>query len=222
MKLALRRDWKNVAAFCAVGLASFGCAKEPNAPVGYTPERLTAPVAYSRQPPTTRGVTAVQPEAEVRAADQAVEPPQASPDNAAQTRDNEPRRGAPDPEDVTTPAAGETPVAPPTIRTRVARSLAAASQQIDRLRRMEESSSGAAPREVVDSAMADLENKRERVLQDLREFELRADGRTTQVSTMLEHDVATLEDAVQSSHALAPPPSQGLPQPSPLPPSHAW
>lgn len=94
--------------------------------------------------------------------------------------------------------------------------VASASEQIERLNRIQRSESNAAPREDVDRALGDLESKRETVLQDMRELAIQP---TADVFSKLSADVARLRGAVRTSYAIAPPPSQGLPPPSPLPPS---
>ena len=104
-------------------------------------------------------------------------------------------------------------------RARAAQLVGLAAQQVDRLRRMEKSDHDLAPREDVDGALSDLEIERENVLQDLRELELRP---AEDVLAKLEGDVAHLQNAIRATYGVAPPPSQGLPQPIPLPPSQAW
>jgi hypothetical protein len=94
--------------------------------------------------------------------------------------------------------------------------VALASQQIDRLQRIQRSESNAAPREDVEQALADLEGKRDTVLQDLRELAIQPTG---DVLSKLSADDARLLGAVRVSYVIARPPAQGLPQPSPLPPA---
>lgn len=103
-------------------------------------------------------------------------------------------------------------------RTRAEQTILRASQQVDRLRRMENSGNDSAPREDVEDALNDLEVGRDKVLQDWRELALRP---SDAIVAKLDDDVASLESAVRRSYAVAPPPSQGLPQPSPLTPSQA-
>jgi hypothetical protein len=114
------------------------------------------------------------------------------------------------------PASGVTE-AQPDVRSRARQVVGVASQQIDRLRRME-STSANAHHEDIDAVRTDLENKRERVLQGLREMELLPSDRAMDVERQVDSDVAALQVAIRSSYAIAPPAFQGLPQPSPLPP----
>ncbi|HZU84830.1 MAG TPA: hypothetical protein VE987_17990 [Polyangiaceae bacterium] len=125
----------------------------------------------------------------------------------------------PSPYDATPPYGATAPQAD--TRDHAERVVAQASQQISRLERMRtgQSENNATPRLDVDSALSDLQNKRERVLQDMRELALEPASRSSAVQAQLDADVAALQRAISSSYAVAPPPSQGLPQPSPLPPS---
>jgi hypothetical protein len=125
---------------------------------------------------------------------------------------------APAPNAVVVPEAQGATESQPDGRTRAEQTMLLASQQVDRLRRMEKSGNDSAPREDVDAALNDLENQRGKVLQDLREVALRP---SNAILAKLDDDVASLESAMRGSFAIAPPPSQGLPQPSPLTPSQA-
>jgi hypothetical protein len=107
----------------------------------------------------------------------------------------------------------------PDSRLRAAQAVGLASQQVARLRMMATSANGLAPRPDVDAAFGELQIKRENVLQDLRELELRP---SDDLLMQLDGDVASLRGAIRDSYGVAPPPSQGLAQPSPLPPSEAW
>lgn len=90
---------------------------------------------------------------------------------------------------------------------------------MDRLRLMETSGNDGVLREDIDDALGGLASQREKVLQDLAEFELRP---SDDLLVKVDEDVASLDGAVKRSYTVAPPPSQGLPQPSPLAPSLAW
>jgi hypothetical protein len=125
---------------------------------------------------------------------------------------------APAPNAVVVPEAQGATESQPDGRMRAEQTILLASQQVDRLRRMEKSGNDSAPREDVEAALNDLEIRRDKVLQDWRELALRP---SDAIVAKLDDDVASLESAVRRSYAIAPPPSQGLPQPSPLTPSQA-
>jgi hypothetical protein len=125
------------------------------------------------------------------------------------------------------PAASTVNVAPPAYgateaqpdeRTQATQMVALATQQIERLQRIQALSSDAR-REDLGASIRNLEGKRGRVLQDLRELEMRPVGRSADIQMQLATDAANLQAAVRASQVTAPPPSQGLPQPSPLAPS---
>jgi hypothetical protein len=119
-----------------------------------------------------------------------------------------------------TPAAQ--PYMPPgDQRARAAETVAVASRQIERLTRMADTADPER-RSELDSTLGDLQSRRERVLQDLRELEMR--GPASQASTSdrlssgLDRDLNALQMSVQDSYDFAPPPSKGMPPPAPLPP----
>jgi len=170
---------------------AIGCVEEERVPIGYT----IAPA-----------VTATQPRPGVTSAQQ--QPPPAVDDVEA------PPGGS-----VAAPPAESATESPPNGRARAVKVVGLASLQVDRLRRMERSAGDSAPREDVDAALSDLEINRGKVLQDLRELELRA---SEDVSAKLDGDVDYLQNAVRASYVIAPDASHGLPQPTPLPPSQAW
>jgi hypothetical protein len=124
---------------------------------------------------------------------------------------------APTTVNVAPPAYGATE-SQPDERTRATEMVALAQQQIDRLRRIQAVSSDAY-REDIDASVSDLQSKRGRVLQDLRELEMRPAGRSQDIQVQLAADAINLQEAMRASEAIAPSPSQGLPQPSPLTPS---
>jgi hypothetical protein len=74
----------------------------------------------------------------------------------------------------------------------------------------------------LDSTLGNLQRHREKVLQDLRELELRAPTSTSRVSdrlrSELDQDLNSLQMSVQDSYDFAPPPNKGMPPPAPLPP----
>ena len=109
----------------------------------------------------------------------------------------------------------------PGARDTAVRVVALASQQIERLSRILKSAEDPAQRHDVESILGELERQREKVLQDLSELELdpAAGDRLRQ---LLSGDLLDLQRSVTASYSTAPPPSQGLPSPSPLPPSEAW
>ena len=125
-----------------------------------------------------------------------------------------------------TPAEGATEQQPaeqrqPDERNDALRIVAVASQQIQRLSRILKSAQEPTQRHDVESILGDLERQREKVLQDLSELELEpAEG--DRLPQLLSGDVQDLQRSLTASYATAPPPSQGLPSPSPLPPSEAW
>lgn len=108
-------------------------------------------------------------------------------------------------------------------RAHVSRAVAAASQQIDRLRRMLETADPE-HRDELDTAIHDLQSRRERVLQDMREYEMRGAAVSPTVSDALrsemDRDLDALQSALHDSYDLAPPPGSGMAPPAPLPPSH--
>jgi hypothetical protein len=102
-------------------------------------------------------------------------------------------------------------------RMRVAQTVAQASSQIDRLQRVQSTAIGAR-RENVGDALYALERRRAKVLQDLRALDAERPGQRSAIRSELQRDLADLQDWLSASYALSPPPTQGLPPPSPLPP----
>jgi hypothetical protein len=111
--------------------------------------------------------------------------------------------------------------APHTDRERVAQAVALASRQIDRLTRMGESANPER-RSELDATLDDLQKRREKVLQDMRELELRGPaspaGMADTLRSELDRDLIDLQKALHDSYEVAPPPGQGMPPPAPLPP----
>jgi hypothetical protein len=103
-------------------------------------------------------------------------------------------------------------------RTRALQVLSLASAQLDRLRRMETTASDTL-REDIEAALANLQGRRQRVLEDMKELELAPAGSTADLQVLLNRDVAALQNALRRTYAIAPALSEGLPQPSPLAPS---
>ena len=125
-----------------------------------------------------------------------------------------------------TAAQPETPAAQPPAptsdeRERASQIVALASRQIERLTRMVETADPER-RSELDSMIGDLQRRREKVLQDMRELEMR--GPTSESSTSdrlrsgLDRDLNDLRMTVGDSFDIAPPPGQGMPPPAPLPP----
>jgi hypothetical protein len=102
-------------------------------------------------------------------------------------------------------------------RIRVTQAVAQASSQIDRLQRIQSSAVGAR-RDNVGDALYALERRRAKVLQDLRAMDAEPPGQRSPLRNELQRDLAELQDWLSASYALAPPPTQGMPPPSPLPP----
>jgi hypothetical protein len=111
---------------------------------------------------------------------------------------------------------------PPTDdRARATEIVALASRQIERLTRMEETADPER-RSELDATLGDLQSRREKVLQDLRELEMRGPASAASTSdrlrSELERDLNDLQMTVRDSFDVAPPPSRGMPPPAPLPP----
>ncbi|HEX8791333.1 MAG TPA: hypothetical protein VF765_10325 [Polyangiaceae bacterium] len=106
-------------------------------------------------------------------------------------------------------------------RARVSQAVALATQQLNRLTRIEESADPDRRNELED-AVGDLRNRREKVLQDMRELELRGPAASATASDTLREelyrDLAALQAAVRESYAVAPPPGSGMSPPAPIPP----
>jgi len=118
-----------------------------------------------------------------------------------------------------TPAA-QPPAAPVDDRERAQQIVALASRQIDRLTRMVDTADPER-RSELDSTIGDLQSRREKVLQDLRELELRgpsAASTSDRLRSGLARDLNDLQMTVRDSFDVAPPPGQGMPPPAPLPP----
>jgi hypothetical protein len=125
-----------------------------------------------------------------------------------------------------TAAQPATPAAQPSTplsddRGRVQEVVALASRQIERLTRMEETADPER-RSELDSTIGDLQSRREKVLQDMRELELRGPASAASTSdrlrSELDRDLNDLQMTVRDSFDVAPPPGKGMPPPAPLPP----
>jgi hypothetical protein len=122
-----------------------------------------------------------------------------------------------------TPAAQ--PYTPPgDARSRATETVALASRQIERLTRMAETADPER-RSDLDSTLGDLQSRREKVLQDMRELELRGPASAASTSddrlrSELDRDLSALQMSLQDSYDFAPPPSRGMPPPAPLPPEN--
>jgi hypothetical protein len=101
-------------------------------------------------------------------------------------------------------------------RARASEVVSQASDQIDRLERIQ-SMSADAHREGLDNSLYDLEHKREKVLQDMRELDVQPPAQRDAIRTELQRDLADLQGALQSAYRFSPAPSKGLPPPAPLP-----
>jgi hypothetical protein len=171
-------------------LAPFGCVEEERAPA-----RTARPAAQMAQPPPIDS--------------EAVEPSTPPPGGAA-ANVAPPATGAPESQGSMPPEQDE--------RTRATEVVSRASDQIDRLERIQ-SMSADAHREGLDSALYDLEHKRAKVLQDLREIDVQPPAQRSAMRTELQRDLADLQDSLLSAYRISPPPpSKGLPPPAPLPP----
>ncbi len=116
-----------------------------------------------------------------------------------------------------TPAA-QPPAAPVDDRERAQQIVALASRQIERLTRMRETADPER-RSELDSTIGDLQSRREKVLQDMRELELRGPtSAADRLRSELDRDLNDLRMTVRDSFDVAPPPGQGMPPPAPLPP----
>jgi hypothetical protein len=102
-------------------------------------------------------------------------------------------------------------------RAHVSEVVAQASDQIDRLQRIQ-SMSANAHREGLDNALYDLEHKREKVLQDMRELDVQPPAQGSAIRAELQRDLLDLQSALNATYRFSPPPSKGLPPPAPLPP----
>jgi hypothetical protein len=102
-------------------------------------------------------------------------------------------------------------------RARVAQLVGEATFQIDRLQRIQSMSTDA-NRGRLDGALDKLEHARERVLQGLRTLEAEPAEQRDATYAQIEIDLSDLRAALDVSLAIAPPPGQGLPPPSPPPP----
>jgi hypothetical protein len=116
-----------------------------------------------------------------------------------------------------TPAA-QPPAAPVDDRERASQIVTLASRQIERLTRMRETADPER-RSELDSTIGDLQSRREKVLQDMRELELRGPtSAADRLRSELDRDLNDLRMTVRDSFDVAPPPGQGMPPPAPLPP----
>lgn len=106
-------------------------------------------------------------------------------------------------------------------RARVSQGVTLATQQIDRLTRMQQYADPDR-QTTLQSTIDDLQSRREKVLQDMRELEIRGPAFSAMASDTLRsdlyRDLDDLQSSVQESYALAPPPGSGMAPPAPLPP----
>ena len=108
--------------------------------------------------------------------------------------------------------------APDDVRVRVESVVGQASTQVERLERMEKTSTDVR-REDLNGALTELEERRAKVLADLREFKMQPSGREASIRAELDRDLDDLRTAIRTSYGVVPPPSQGMPPPAPLSPS---
>lgn len=107
-------------------------------------------------------------------------------------------------------------------RARVTQGVTVATQQIDRLTRMQQH---APPdqQDALQSTIDDLQSRREKVMQDMRELEVRGPAFSAMGSDTLRsdlyRDLGDLQSSVRDSYGIAPPPGSGMPPPAPLPPA---
>jgi hypothetical protein len=127
-----------------------------------------------------------------------------------------------------TEAQPATPAAQPYVplsvdRGRVSEAVAQASRQIERLTRIEQTADPER-RDELDSTIGDLQSRREKVLQDMRELEMRGPASPASMSdtlhSELDRDLNDLQKSLHNSYDVAPPPGQGMPPPAPLPPEN--
>lgn len=106
-------------------------------------------------------------------------------------------------------------------RARVSQAVALATQQIDRLTRIEESADPDRRMELEDT-LGDLKSRREKLLQDMQELEIRGPAYSASMTDTLrsemDRDLADLQSSIRDSYTVAPPPGRGMPPPAPLPP----
>lgn len=106
-------------------------------------------------------------------------------------------------------------------RARVSEVVTLATQQMDRLTRMQQHADPDR-QSALAAAVDDLQGRREKVLQDMREMEIRGPAASPSASDTLNEelyrDLGELQGAVRDSYAVAPPPGSGMAPPAPLPP----
>jgi hypothetical protein len=209
----MRSTFVPLAGALALGvLVHAGCAErryeQARAERPATPVGTTAVVSRRRPPPAPRQ----GPPAVARDTLGETPPPSGPATNTAPPTTN-----------IAPPAPGVTEEqAPPESaeeRARATKVVAEASSQIDRLQRIQ-SMSTEAHRDDLDAAVYELQRKRERVLQDLRELDMQPPQQRARIGAELQGDLGDLGAALAVSYRFAPPPARGLPSPAPLPPSH--
>lgn len=100
----------------------------------------------------------------------------------------------------------------------MSQAVAVAKQQIDRLTRMEQAATPDRSA-YLDSLVQDLQSRRDKVLQDMKELEVRAPARAPdQLESDLYRDLGDLQSSVRESYATAAPPGSGMAPPAPLAP----
>jgi hypothetical protein len=177
-----------------LGASATGCYRQSEQPVAST--RAPTPPAAQPQTPGTVVVT--------RRGDEILQRGEQKGVTEAQPASSGPQTSAP----------------PSNDRERARAAVAVASHQIERLTRMQ----GTADPELrseLDSTIGDLQKRREKVLQDMRELELRgptAASTSDRLRSEMERDLNDLQMTVHNSFDIAPPAGRGMPPPAPLPP----
>jgi hypothetical protein len=204
-------------------LGQVGCVEEERAPaqaVGPAAAPPEATVVRQHQRPPVTAVQPAQPQPVVQAAPPGA-PPQSPPivDNGIEPSPRAPGGAA---TNIAPPAYGATEAQGQMLpeqeeRSRASEVVAQATDQIDRLQRIQ-SMSADAHREGLDNALYDLEHRREKVLQDMRELDLQPPEQRRAIRAELQRDVADLQASLHAAYRISPPPSKGLPPPAPLPP----
>jgi hypothetical protein len=187
---------------CASVTGCFGAEQRPprSAAASATPSTTSGGALVGRDDVENRwrGVTEAQPPG-------ATQPPEQTPPSAGQRLPPSESEQAPQDR-----LADE--------RNRVSQAVGIAKQQIDRLTRIERAATP--DREAqLDSLLADLQTRREKVLQDMRELELRPPSLSPdRLESDLDRDLDSLQASVHDSYVAAPAPGSGMAPPAPLPP----
>lgn len=110
------------------------------------------------------------------------------------------------------------PATEPDPGTRVRQITLLATQQIERLSRRETRATGSAKSDI-DTVIADLKVRREKVQQDYRELQAQQSAGSDTLTMGLDREINGLRDAINDSYQLESPAGHALAPPAPLPPS---